>query len=91
MLLAAQAHDNPSVAGGRLTHAGSAAARQDSTEACSRWGAQYQRCVRAVAACAPQQPWSFDAAPIFAHVDAFVQRCRCAVMLSMWQGVCGLS
>ena len=58
------------------TLVGSAAARQDSTEACSRWGALYQRCVRAVAARAPRQPWSFDAAPIFAHVDAFVQRCR---------------
>ncbi|KAK9846646.1 hypothetical protein WJX81_008333 [Elliptochloris bilobata] len=51
-------------------------ALQDSIEACSRWGALYQRCVRAIGAATPKQPWSFDAAPIFAHVDAFVQRCR---------------
>ena len=59
-----------------LLHAPCVAAWQDSIEACSRWGALYQRCVRAIAAGAAQQPWSFDAAPIFAHVDAFVQRCR---------------
>ncbi len=51
---------------------------QEGVDACQHWGALYQRCARALAAAAPARAWDFDAAPAFAHVDAFVQRCRCA-------------
>jgi len=56
----------------RLTRA------QEGVDACQHWSALYQRCARALAAAAPARAWDFDAAPAFAHVDAFVQRCRYA-------------
>ncbi len=51
---------------------------QEGVDACQHWGALYQRCARALATAAPARAWDFDATPAFAHVDAFVQRCRCA-------------
>ncbi|KAK9823872.1 hypothetical protein WJX72_006072 [[Myrmecia] bisecta] len=50
-------------------------ALQQSIKAGQDWKDAYSRTAKAVSATSPK-PWSFDVSSIFAHIDAFVQRCR---------------
>lgn len=47
---------------------------QQCIEAGGDWKALYQRTAAAVTA-KSARPWDFSESPIFAHVDAFIQRC----------------
>lgn len=47
---------------------------KQSIDAGEQWKALYKRTARAVSARCPR-PWDFDVSTIFAHIDAFLQRC----------------
>ena len=47
---------------------------QQCIEAGGKWKALYQQTAAAVTA-KSARPWDFSESPIFAHVDAFIQRC----------------
>ncbi|GIM07381.1 hypothetical protein Vretimale_11536 [Volvox reticuliferus] len=50
-------------------------ALRQSMEAGERWKELYKRTAAAVAVRSPR-PWDFDISSIFAHIDAFLQRCK---------------
>lgn len=50
--------------------------------ACQEWDSLYRTAVLATQKYT-SKPWSFDRTPIFAHTDAFVQRCRRESLCSM--------
>lgn len=51
-------------------------------DACAAWKASYARTKAAVEAASPNRPWDFDEGAIFAHTEAFIQRCRYSNILS---------
>lgn len=51
-------------------------ALQQCCEAAAGWRAAYSEAAARVSAALPSRPWDFSAASLFAHVDAFVQRCQ---------------
>lgn len=68
--------DLPGILGGQ-DPAAAAQRLQQCCEAAAAWRAAFAEAVARVDAALPSRPWgTLDAAAIFAHVDAFVQRCR---------------
>lgn len=56
--------------------AAATAALEECCAVAAAWRALYGEAAARLAAALPARPWAFDAAAIFAHVDAFAQRCR---------------
>lgn len=56
--------------------ASAAAALEECCDAAAAWRALYFEAAARLGAALPARPWTFDAAAIFAHVEAFAQRCR---------------
>ncbi|KAL4458111.1 hypothetical protein ABPG75_012976 [Micractinium tetrahymenae] len=67
--------DLPAIFEGRGL-ASAAAALEECCAAAAAWWALYGEAAARVSTALPARPWAFDAAAIFAHVEAFVQRCR---------------
>ena len=49
---------------------------EECCSAAAAWRAAYGDAAARASAALPSRPWAFDSAAIFAHVEAFVQRCR---------------
>lgn len=67
--------DVRAILGGREL-ASAAAALEECCAAAAAWRGLYSGTAARVSAALPARPWAFDAGAIFAHVEAFAQRCR---------------
>lgn len=67
--------DLPALLAGRQLEAAEQALEQCCVAAAG-WRAAYHEAAGRVSAALPARPWDFSAASLFAHVDAFVQRCH---------------
>lgn len=69
--------DIPAILGGQLGELPAAVCHlEQCCEAAAAWEGAYREAAARVTAALPGRPWAFDEASIFAHVEAFVQRCR---------------
>lgn len=60
---------------------------RQSIQAIEAWKQLYQVTKKAICARSPK-PWDFSVSPIFAHIDAFLQRCNDLLEVRLWLHLC---